>query len=56
MSELEHEARILRAEKLKLRNEVARLSQQTQHWSKIGMFHQRLDVELGNIESTLQRD
>lgn len=31
MSELEHEAGILRAENLKLRNEVARLSQQTQH-------------------------
>ena len=31
MSELEHEVGILRAENLKLRNEVARLSQQTQH-------------------------
>ena len=31
MSELEHEAGILRAENLKLRNEIARLSQQTQH-------------------------
>lgn len=31
MSELEHEVGILRAEKLKLRNEIARLSQQTQH-------------------------
>ena len=31
MSELEHEVGILRSENLKLRNEVARLSQQTQH-------------------------
>lgn len=31
MSELEQEVGILRAENLKLRNEVARLSQQTQH-------------------------
>ena len=31
MSELEHEVGILRAENLKLRNEIARLSQQTQH-------------------------
>ena len=31
MSELEHEVGILRAENLKLRNEVARLSQQAQH-------------------------
>ena len=31
MSELEHEVGILRSENLKLRNEVARLSQQTQY-------------------------
>ena len=31
MSELEHEVGILRSENLKLRNEVALLSQQTQH-------------------------
>lgn len=31
MNELEHEVEILRAENLKLRNEIARLSQQTQH-------------------------
>ena len=31
MSKVEHEVGILRAENLKLRNEVARLSQQTQH-------------------------
>lgn len=31
MSELEHEVGILRAENLKLRNEIARLSQQTQN-------------------------
>ncbi len=31
MNELEHEVEILRAENLKLRNDVARLSQQTQH-------------------------
>lgn len=31
MSELEQDVGILRAENLKLRNEVARLSQQTQH-------------------------
>lgn len=31
MSELEHEVEILRAKNLKLRNEIARLSQQTQH-------------------------
>ena len=31
MSELEYEVGILRSENLKLRNEVARLSQQTQH-------------------------
>lgn len=31
MSELEQEVGILRAENLKLRNEIARLSQQTQH-------------------------
>lgn len=31
MSELEHEVEILRAKNLKLRNEITRLSQQTQH-------------------------
>ncbi|EQC93989.1 hypothetical protein LLUC047_07760 [Lactococcus cremoris] len=49
MSELEHEVGILRAENLKLRNEVARLSQQTQHSQPQLTIPKSIADELDNI-------